>query len=97
MNKFLSRFTLFSLFILSTALAANTTSTIKGKVVDAEGASVSGASITVVYTPTGNSRSVNSDANGYTAPNWKNVCLLKHVWVIIKNVWLSQSDNNQLI
>lgn len=67
MNKFLSRFTLFSLFVLSTALAANTTSTIKGKVVDAEGASVSGASITVVYTPTGNSRSVNSDANGQFA------------------------------
>ena len=67
MNKFLSRFTLFSLFVLSTALAANTTSTIKGKVVDAEGASVSGALITVVYTPTGNTRSVNSDANGQFA------------------------------
>mgnify|MGYP006245123701 FL=1 len=64
MNRFLNSLAIFSIFILSTALAANTTSTIKGKVVDSSGSSVSGASIVVTYTPTGNSRSVDSDEDG---------------------------------
>ena len=67
MNKFFRSLTIFSLFIISTALAANTTSTIKGKVIDSSGSSVSGASVVVTYTPTGNSRSVNSDEDGQFA------------------------------
>ena len=67
MNKFFRSLTIFSLFIISTALAANTTSTIKGKVIDSSGSSVSGASVVVIYTPTGNSRSVNSDEDGQFA------------------------------
>ena len=67
MNKFIHRLTIFSLFIFSTALVANTTSTIKGKVVDASGSSISGASVTVTYTPTGNSRSATTDGDGQFA------------------------------
>tara|TARA_E500000081_G_scaffold64159_1_gene66474 strand:- start:717 stop:3878 length:3162 start_codon:yes stop_codon:yes gene_type:complete len=67
MNKFFRSLTVFSLFIISTALAANTTSTIKGKVIDSSGSSVAGASVVVTYTPTGNSRSVNSDEDGQFA------------------------------
>ena len=67
MNRFLNSLAIFSIFILTTALAANTTSTIKGKVIDSSGSSVSGASIVVTYTPTGNSRSVDSDEDGQFA------------------------------
>jgi len=63
-NKFISRLTVFTFLIISTSLSANTTSSIKGKVVNVDGSEVSGAVIEVVYTPTGISRSVDSDSNG---------------------------------
>ena len=67
MKKFIYHLTIFSFFVLSTSLSANTTSTIKGKVVDSAGSSISGASVVVIYTPTGNSRSVSTDENGQFA------------------------------
>ena len=67
MKKFIYHLTIFSIFVLSTSLSANTTSTIKGKVVDSAGSSISGASVVVIYTPTGNRRSVSTDENGQFA------------------------------
>ncbi|MEL0173013.1 MAG: TonB-dependent receptor, partial [Gammaproteobacteria bacterium] len=64
MKNFFYHFSLLTFLIISTSLSANTTSSVKGKVVSVDGSAISGAVVEVVYTPTGSSRVVNSDSNG---------------------------------
>ena len=57
-----------SLFVASAAFAQNTSSSLGGRIVDASGQPVAGATIEIVHVPSGTSRTVVTDANGrYTA------------------------------
>ena len=57
-----------SLFAASAAFAQNTSSSLAGRIVDAAGQPVAGASVEIVHVPSGTSRTVVTDANGrYTA------------------------------
>ena len=57
-----------SLFAVSTAFAQNTSSSLSGRIVDAAGAPVAGASVEIVHMPSGTARTVVTDAEGrYTA------------------------------
>ena len=64
MNKF-SKLTLFTFIICSSLiLSADTTSNIRGKVVNSSGDSVSNADIVLTYGPTNTSQSVSSNSDG---------------------------------
>lgn len=57
-----------SLFAASTAFAQNTSSSLSGRIVDAAGKPVAGATVEIVHVPSGTSRTVLTDAEGrYTA------------------------------
>jgi outer membrane receptor for ferrienterochelin and colicin len=53
-----------SLFAVSTAFAQNTSSSISGRILDAAGEPVAGASVEILHVPSGTSRTVVTDANG---------------------------------
>ncbi len=53
-----------SLFAMSGAIAQNTSSSISGRIVDAAGKPVAGATVEIVHAPSGTSRTVVTDANG---------------------------------
>ena len=53
-----------SLFAMSCAFAQNTSSSLSGRIVDAGGKPVAGASVEIVHVPSGTSRTVLTDAEG---------------------------------
>jgi hypothetical protein len=53
-----------SLFAVSTAFAQNTSSSLSGRIVDAAGQPVAGATVEIVHVPSGTSRTVLTDAEG---------------------------------
>lgn len=53
-----------SLFVVSSAVAQNTSSSLSGRVVDAGGKPIAGATVEIVHVPSGTSRTVVADANG---------------------------------
>jgi len=53
-----------SVFAVSTAFAQNTSSSLTGRIVDAAGQPVAGATVQIVHVPSGTSRTVVTDANG---------------------------------
>ncbi len=53
-----------SLFVASAAFAQNTSSSLSGRIVDASGTPVAGATVEIVHVPSGTSRTVLTDANG---------------------------------
>ncbi|GAA0721921.1 TonB-dependent receptor [Dokdonella soli] len=53
-----------SLFAASAAFAQNTSSSLSGRIVDASGHPVAGATVEIVHVPSGTSRTVVTDANG---------------------------------
>lgn len=53
-----------SVLAVSTAFAQNTSSSLSGRVVDAGGKPVAGATVEIVHVPSGTSRTVVADANG---------------------------------
>ena len=53
-----------SLFAMSTAFAQNTSSSLSGRIVDAAGTPVAGATVEIVHMPSGTSRTVVTDAEG---------------------------------
>ncbi|MEP6510772.1 MAG: TonB-dependent receptor [Dokdonella sp.] len=57
-------FVIGSLLAASSALAQNTSSSLSGRVVDAAGKPVAGATVEIVHMPSGSSRTVVTDANG---------------------------------
>src|SRR5260370_38998144 len=58
--------------ILGTSLAAsaqNITASVRGTVMDGQGAAIAGANVTITNTDTGDSRSQKSDKEGYNFPS----------------------------
>lgn len=53
-----------SLLAVSSAFAQNTSSSLSGRIVDAGGKPVAGATVEIIHTPSGTSRTVVTDANG---------------------------------
>ena len=53
-----------SLLAVSTAFAQNTSSSLSGRVLDATGRPVAGATVEIVHVPSGTSRTVVTDADG---------------------------------
>ena len=53
-----------SLFAASTAYAQNTSSSLSGRILDANGQAIAGATVEIIHVPSGSSRTVVTDANG---------------------------------
>jgi len=53
-----------SLFAASTAYAQNTSSSLSGRILDASGQAIAGATVEIIHVPSGTSRTVVTDANG---------------------------------